>query len=80
MNVAELKTNLIQLVMDTDNPTMLEKVIHFIKDLRKKEDWWADLTEKQKIFIEKSSQQIDEGNVIPNEEVRNEIRQILQKR
>ena len=79
MNVAELKTDLIQLIMETDNPTMLEKLIHYFRDLRKKEDWWDDLSDKEKNFIQKSADQIDEGKVIPNDVVRKEIKQLLQK-
>lgn len=79
MNVAELQTDLIQLILETKSPSSLQKVIQFVNEMRKKEDWWDDLSEKQQQLILKSAQQADEGKLIPHHVVRAEISQLLKK-
>jgi hypothetical protein len=79
MSVAELKTDLIQLAMETDNPSMLQNVIDYFKDLQKQEDWWDTLSEDEKSFVAKSARQIAEKKVLSNESVRAEINQLLRK-
>jgi hypothetical protein len=70
MNIAELKNNLIQLAIETDSPAMLEKVIAYFRYLQGESDWWDTLSEADQAFIEHSSRQIDQGEVISGAEMR----------
>ena len=79
MGVAELKTDLIQLAIETDNPALLEKVIAYFKNLREQEDWWDRLSEGEKALIQRSSSQIDEGKIVPRAAVRAEAKRLLGK-
>ncbi len=79
MNVAELKTDIIQSVIETDNPTLLEKVAAYIKSLLAEDDWWDKLSENERSFIHKSARQVDEGKIVSNAVVRVEINRLLKK-
>lgn len=77
MSVAELKNDLIQLAIETDNPTVLEKVIGYFQALQDEEDWWDMLSPDERAFIENSSLQINTGEVVGRTDVRKEAREIL---
>ena len=80
MSVAELKTNLIQFIIETDNPSLLKKMELYFKNLREQNDWWDDMTTEQKKVIEESAAQIDKGEIVSNEQVREEINLLLGKK
>ena len=76
----ELPIDLIQLILENkSNTAFLKKLADYAFKLREKDDWWDDLTENQKNFVHKSAQQIDEGKVVPNATVREEIKQHLRR-
>jgi hypothetical protein len=79
MSHAELQTDIIQLILETKNPAILEKIADYVRSLRKREDWWEEFSENEKNFIQRSASQIDEGKVVPNEAVKTEIRERLKK-
>ncbi len=80
MKDIELPIDLIQLILENKSDTaFLKKLADYAFKLREKDDWWDDLTETQKNFVHKSAQQIDEGKVVPNATVREEIKQRLRK-
>ena len=43
MNVAELKVDLVQLIMAIDEESTLQSMFKAIKELAQKEDWWDDI-------------------------------------
>ena len=60
MNIQAEKLELIKLLLNTDNP----KIIQSIKQIFKKEkstDFWKELTPKQQKEIEEASAEIDQG-------------------
>ncbi|MCC6414072.1 MAG: hypothetical protein IT270_20655 [Saprospiraceae bacterium] len=77
MSIAELKNNLIELAIETDNPRLLKKVITYFKNLREKEDWADNLTDTEKAIIQRSADQIDEKRVVTSDEVQEEAQKIL---
>ena len=80
MKDIELPIDLIQLILENkSNTAFLNKLADYAFKLREKDDWWDDLTEAQKNFVHKSAQQIDEGKVVPNAVVREEIKQRLRR-
>jgi adenylate kinase family enzyme len=80
MKDIELPIDLIQLILENKNNTaFLKKLADYALKLREKDDWWDDLTETQKNFVHKSAKQIDEGKLVPNAVVREEIKHRLGK-
>jgi hypothetical protein len=61
MDIQLEKLELMKLLKETENPS----VINAIKKIFQKEemDWWDDLTEEQKEFLEESLKQADNGEV-----------------
>lgn len=80
MSIAELKNNLIELAIETDNPRLLEKVIAYFQNLREKDDWADNLTDTEKAFLQRSADQIDKKRVLTSDEVREETQKILRKK
>ncbi len=80
MKDLEIQMNLIQLIMENKgNPLFLKKLSDYAQQLMQEQDWWDDLSETQKNFVHKSAKQIDEGKVVPNAVVREEIKKRLSK-
>lgn len=59
MDTKALKIELTRLILETDNPDLL---IRILKDLKKeKTDFWLDLTDDQKAEVEISRNQVKNG-------------------
>ncbi len=79
---AVLKNELHRMVVQTENLAVLEKVKNIFDLLLKNGetgDWWDELTEKEKALIQRGLQQLDNGERIPNSQVRLEINRMLGK-
>lgn len=65
-----IKLELIEWLTKLDDDETIE-YLKLVKDsTSSKEDWWHNLTPEQKLGIEKGLRDIDEGRVIPHEEVK----------
>jgi hypothetical protein len=53
--------------LEDDNTIQFLKII---KDTDSNEDWWDELTEDQKQGIQRGLKDIEEGRVVPHDEVR----------
>ena len=71
MDVQATKIELAQLLLNTDNVTVLNKIKTILKT--EKKDWWDELTDFQKEQIEIGENQIDNGEVISWEEVKKQM-------
>ena len=66
-----IKLELIEWLTKLEDGETIE-YLKIVKDSRESShDWWNDLTDEQKAGIEKGLKDIDEGRVIPHEEVVN---------
>ena len=79
MTALELKNDLLKMVADTDDVDLLTQVQAFFSSLRKKTDWWDELSEQQKNMIETGRQQLESGQGISHEEVKAKVREMLSK-
>ncbi len=79
MNTAELKNDLIKVIVNTDDITFLQQVMNFFKTHQVTTDWWDDISEEEKALIEEGAKDVEEGRVVPYAEVKAEIKQILNK-
>lgn len=63
MNISAEKIELVKMLLDTENP----KIIEAIKKIFKKEktsDFWDDLSLQQRKEIERASAEIEKGEII----------------
>ena len=74
MDIQAKKLELVQLILNTDRPALLEKISQLLK-LGKEVDWWSDIPESVKESIEISLEQAEQGETIPHSEVIKEARE-----
>jgi len=79
MNVAEIKNDLHRMVVETNDPAILEQIASLFASLRAEKNWWDTISEQEKALIEKGRQDMAEGKTVPRSEVRQQVRQILSK-
>lgn len=77
MSALELKNNLLRMVVETDDPLLLQQVIALFATLRQEKDWWDLISEAEKMKIELGMRQAEEGKVFTHEMVRSEVQNIL---
>jgi predicted transcriptional regulator len=73
MNLQAKKLELVQLILNTEKPSVLAKVEAIFKK-EKGADWWDEISEAEKEEIEKGIAEADRGELIPHEEVMKEVR------
>ncbi len=73
MSAAELKNDLIKVIINTEDIKFLQQVKDFFKKQNATLDWWDEITEHEKEMIELGLKDNEEGRVVPQEEVRAEI-------
>lgn len=79
-NTAILKNNLHKLIVETDDESVLSKVQAFFDTLRNSQnDWWDTLSEPEIEYINKGLAQLDNGERIPNDEVKRKVDKLLSK-
>lgn len=79
MSAAELKNDLIKVIINTEDITFLQKVKDFFKKQQVNTDWWDEISDHEKEMIELGLKDIEEGRVVPHEQVKAEINKLLGK-
>ena len=73
MNLQEKKLELVQLILNTEKPSILKKVEAVLKkenDL----DWWDGISDAERKAIEKGIAEADRGELTPHSVVMDEVR------
>jgi len=73
MNLQAKKLELVQMILNTEKPTVLAKVEAVFKN-EKGADWWDEIGESERNAIEEGLAEADRGELIPHEEVMKEVR------
>ncbi len=73
MNIQAKKLEIVQLILKTDKPTLLDLISRILKQ-ENITDWWDDLPEPVQRSIEQALEQAERGEIIPHEEVMEKIR------
>ena len=73
MNLKAKKLELVQLILNTEKPAVLAKVEAVFKK-EKGADWWDEISEGEKVAINKSIAEADNGQLTPHAEVMEEVR------
>jgi predicted transcriptional regulator len=71
MNLQAKKLELVQLILNTEKPSILQKVEDVFK---KKADWWDEISEDERKSIEKGLAEANRGELIPHEQVMKELK------
>lgn len=71
MNLQAKKLELVQLILNTEKPSILKKVEDVLK---KKCDWWDEISDDERKSIEQGLAEADRGELIPHEQVMKELR------
>jgi predicted transcriptional regulator len=73
MNLQARKLELVQMILNTDRPNLLEKVSQILKQ-EKEADWCDELPLSVQQAIEVGIKEADRGEITPHEEVMKEVR------
>jgi predicted transcriptional regulator len=73
MNLQSKKLELVQLILNTEKPSILSRVEAILKK-EKASDWWDEISPEEKKAIENGLAEADKGDLIPHEEVMKEVR------
>lgn len=74
MNLQAKKLELVQLILNTERPSILEKVEAVLKK-EKVTDWWDEISEAEQKAIKKGITEAENGKMIPHEEVMKELKE-----
>lgn len=74
MNLKAKKLELVQMILNTEKPTVLAKVEAVFKN-EKGADWWDEISEAERNAIEEGLAEADRGELIPHKEVMKEVRE-----
>ncbi len=72
MNLQSKKLELVQLILNTEKPSILARVEAVLKG--KAVDWWDEISEEEREAIEKGLSEADKGELIAHDEVMKEVR------
>jgi len=73
MNIQAKKLELVQRILNTNKPSLLEK-INKIFEQEGETDWWDELSDEERASIQEGLDQLDRGEGIPHEKVMEEIK------
>jgi len=74
MNLQAKKLELVQLILNTDRPKLLESVSQLLKQ-EEETDWWDELPVSVQQSIATGIREAEKGETAPHEEVMREVRQ-----
>jgi len=77
-STAEIKNHLHKLIVETDDESILNKVQAYFTTLKGKTiDWWDMISDQEKEAINIGLQQLENGEGIPQEEVKRKADKLL---
>jgi len=74
MNIREKKLEIVQLVLNTNKTTLLNKIEEILKK-NATNDWWDEISDEEKKAIEQGLAEADRGEFIPHEEVMKQVKE-----
>jgi len=80
MTTVEIRHEIVQRLFSIEDKNLLQKILELLPAAQSKsDDWWDDLSEEERGFLEKSAAEAERGEVIPHEVVMSEVKALLQK-
>ena len=76
--VSEVKNNLHKLIVETEDVSILNKVQAYFYTLKNNQvDWWDSLSEIEISSIEQGAEQLNKGQHIPHNQVKEKVNRLL---
>ncbi|MEO8211307.1 MAG: hypothetical protein ABI840_12175 [bacterium] len=79
MNLQSEKQSLIEWISQLEDESIIEDIKMFRENSTNGKDWWDELTDEQKISIERGLKDVEEGNVVPYSQVKEKVKKWLTK-
>ncbi len=80
-STAEIKNNLFEFIVKTNDVNILTQIQDYFKQLKPEDaDWWDELSMSQQESINKVLEQLKRGERIPNKDVKERIRKLIESR
>jgi hypothetical protein len=73
MNIQAKKLELVQRILNTNKPSLLEKITKIFEQ-EGETDWWDELSDEERASIQEGLDQLDRGEGIPHEKVMKEMK------
>jgi predicted transcriptional regulator len=73
MNIQSKKLELVQLILNTEKPAILDKIEDILKK-EKSSDWWDEIGEDERKSIERGISEADNGELVPHKEVMKQMK------
>lgn len=73
MNLQAKKLELVQMILNTNRPSLLDKVSKLLSQERDV-DWWDELPLSVQQSIDESIKQADRGEIVSHEEIMKEVK------
>ncbi|MCB0534470.1 MAG: hypothetical protein H6574_11465 [Lewinellaceae bacterium] len=77
MTIEKIKNDLHRMVVETNDPALLEHIAMLFAQLREERKWATEISEREKILIEKGRQDVLAGKVVSRETIRKDAAEIL---
>ena len=72
MTIQAQKLELVKLILEIDDKAVLNNIKQVVTS--SKDDWWDEISDKEKAAIEAGIAQADRGELIPHEQVMKKLR------
>jgi len=73
MNIQAKKLELVQRILNTNKPSLLEKISKIFEQ-EGETDWWDELSDEERESIQEGLNQLERGEGIPHEKIMQEIK------
>ncbi|MCC7466515.1 MAG: hypothetical protein IT261_09610 [Saprospiraceae bacterium] len=70
---------MLKLIVETDDPILLQQAIAFLSSIKGEKDWWDLITEEKKRKITQGFENAKHQQTLTHQQVKSEIHQILKK-
>ncbi len=81
MTNIEIRHEIVQRLFSVEDKNLLQKILELLPVAQSKsDDWWDDLSEEEREFIEESAAAADRGEVVAHETVMANVKALFLKR
>lgn len=73
MSVLELKNSLLKMIVETDDPLLLQQAIAFLSTMKGEKDWWDLITDEEKRKVTQGLECAQNQKTLTHQQVKSEI-------
>ncbi|MEM8528011.1 MAG: hypothetical protein AAGG68_25440 [Bacteroidota bacterium] len=78
--ISTVKNNLHELVVNTQDAEVLQKVEDYFRTLISGKDWWDEMSVSEQRLIQKGTEELEEGLGISHHKVREKVEERLRRK